>query len=128
MGLHIFIGFLLWGQVPARGGLIQGHPDLLQVWQPPWTRRGEQSDCPIIISVQHLLVDALQPHGLGQLGLVEVVSAQRIPGQGGALAEGRHLGWWVSRGVCVGPSSAGGAPAAVRVAQDLTLRGARPQA
>lgn len=128
MGLYIFIGFLLWGQVPARGGLIQGHPDLLQVWQPPWTRRGEQSGCPIIIPVQHLLVDALQPHGLGQLGLVEVVSAQRIPGQRGALAEGRHLGWGVSRGVCAGPSSPGGAPAAVRMAQDLTLRGARPQA
>lgn len=128
MGLYILIGFLLWGQVPARGGLIQGHPDLLQVWQPPWTRRGEQSGCPIIIPVQHLLVDALQPHGLGQLGLVEVVSAQRIPGQRGALAEGRHLGWGVSRGVCAGPSSPGGAPAAVRMAQDLTLRGARPQA
>lgn len=128
MGLHTFIGFLLWGQVPARGGLIQGHPDLLQVWEPPWPRRGEQSGGPVIISVQHLLVDALQPHGLGQLGLVVVVPAQRIPGQGRALAEGRHLGWGVSRGVCAGPSSAGGAPAAVRVAQELTLRGARPQA
>lgn len=57
------------------------------------------------ISVQHLLVDALQSHGLGQLGLVVAVPAQRIPGQGRALAEGRHLGWGVSRGVCAGPSA-----------------------
>lgn len=88
MGLHIFIGFLLWGQVPARWGLIEGDPDLLQVWEPRWTRRGEQSDCPVIVSVQYFLIDALQPHCLGQLGLVVIVSAQRIPRQRSTLTEG----------------------------------------
>lgn len=88
VGLHIFISFFLWGCVPARWGLVEGYPDLLQVWQPRWTRRGEQGDCPVIVSVQHFLIDALQPHCLGQLGLVVIVSAQRIPRQCGALTEG----------------------------------------
>lgn len=81
MGLHIFIGFLLGGQIPASGGLIERYPNLLQVWEPAWTRRGEQSDRPVIVPVQHFLVDALQPHCLGQLGLVVIVPAQRIPRQ-----------------------------------------------
>lgn len=103
MGLHIFIGFLLWGQVPARGGLVEGYPDLLQVWEPPWTRRREQGDCPVIVPVEHFLIDALQPHCLGQLGLVVIVPAERISRQGRALTEGRHLRWWVRRGMRVGP-------------------------
>lgn len=88
MGLHIFIGSLLRGQVPARRGLVEGYSNLLQIWEPPWTGRGEQSDCPVIVSVQYFLIDALQPHCLGQLGLVVIVPAQRIPRQGRALTEG----------------------------------------
>jgi len=111
-GLHFVSRVSLGTQVPSRGGWVERHPDLLEVGEPRGARRGEQRDRPVKVPVQHFLVDALQAHRLGQLGLVKVVPAEGIPGQGRALAEGGKGCRRMGRGVRVG-SAAGGAPAAV---------------
>lgn len=126
VGLHFLGGVSLGTQVSSRGGWVEGHPDLLEVREPRGTWRGEQRDRPVKVPVQHLLVDALEPHRLRQLGLVKVVPAERVPGQGGAFAEGGEGRRGVGRGVGVG-SAAGRAPAAVRVTQDLALGCTSPQ-
>lgn len=88
VGLHFLSRVSLGAQVSSRGGWVEGHPDLLKVGEPCGARRGEERDRPVKVPVQHFLVDALKPHCFGQMGLIKVVPAKGIAGQGRALAEG----------------------------------------
>lgn len=88
VGLHLLRCVRLGTQVSSGRSWVEGHPNLLQVGEPCGARWGEQRDRPVKVPVQHFLIDALKPHCFGQLGLVKVVPAQGIPGQGRALAEG----------------------------------------
>lgn len=87
-GLRLLSHLSLGAQVSRRGGREEGHSDLLKVREPCRVRRGEERDRPVKVPVQHLLIDTLKPDCFGQLGLIKVVPAKWIPGQGRALAEG----------------------------------------
>lgn len=87
-GLRLLSRLSLGAQVSSRGGWEEGHPDLLEVGEPCGARRREERDRPVKVPVQHLLIDTLEPDCFGQLGLIKVVPAKGIPGQGRALAEG----------------------------------------
>lgn len=107
------------------GRCVDGQGDLADLLHPDRPGRGDQNV--VVLPVQHLLVHALQPHRFGDVCLVVVVPAVWVSGQGGRLGEGAEGGKRRSwRRGCVGPNC-GGAPAAVRVTQNLTFTGAGPQ-
>lgn len=83
------------------GGGVHWDAYVTDLLHPPWPGRGDQDV--VVLPVQHLLVNALQSHRFGDLGLVVVVPAVGVPGQGGRLgetAEGGEGGCWGGR--CVG--------------------------
>lgn len=118
-GLGVIVGAV------CRGGGVNWNTyitDLLHPYRPGW---GHQDV--VVLPVQHFLVHALQPHCFGDVGLVVVVPAMGVPGQGGRLGVAAERGeGWSWRGSHVG-SHCRGAPAAIRVTQDLTFTGAGPQ-
>lgn len=109
----------------CRGGGVHGEGDVADLLHPDGSGRGDHHV--VVLPVQHLLVHALQPHRLGDVSLVVVVPAVGVPGKRsrlGAAAEGGERGGGGGGGV---GSDGRGAPATVRVAQDLAFAGARPQ-
>lgn len=93
--LDVIIGAVCWGGGVNREGYIT---DLLHPHRSGW---GDQNI--VVLSVQHLLVHTLEPHCFGNLGLIVVVPAVGIPGQGGRLGEAAKGGegrCW--RRCCVG--------------------------
>lgn len=104
---------------------VNGDGDFTDLLHPRWSGRGDQDV--VVFAVQDLLVDALQPHRFGDVGLVVVVPAVGVPGQRGRLGQAAEGGEGRGRrGGRVG-SGGRGAPASVRVTQDFTLAGACPQ-
>lgn len=93
--LDVIVGTVCWGGGVNRDGDVT---DLLHPHRPGW---GDQDV--VVLSVQHLLVHALQTCRFGDVGLVVVVPAVGVPGQGGRLGEaaegGEGWGWGWS---CVG--------------------------
>lgn len=93
--LDVIVGAVCWGGSVNRDAYIT---DLLDPSRPGW---GDQNI--VILSVQHLLIHALQPHCFGDVGLVVVVPAVGVPGQGGRLGEAAKGGeGWGRRGSCIG--------------------------
>lgn len=119
VSLDVVVGAVCWGGGVNWDGDVA---DLLHPHRPGW---GDQHV--VVLPVQHLLVHALQPHCFGDVGLVVVVPAVGVPGQGGRLGEAAEGGEGRRRGGSSVGSDSRGAPAAVRVTQDFTLTGARPQ-
>ena len=77
--LDVIVGAVCWGGRVNRDGYIT---DLLDPHRPG---RGDQDV--VVLSVQHLLIHTLQPHCFRDVGLVVVVPAVGVPGQGGRLGE-----------------------------------------
>lgn len=82
--LDVIVGTVCWGGGVDRDGYIA---DLLHPHRPGW---GDQNV--VVLSVQHLLVHALQTHCFGDVGLVVVVPAVGVPGQRGRLGEAAEGG------------------------------------
>lgn len=84
-----------WGGGVNREGYVT---DLLHPHRPGW---GDHHV--VVLPVQHLLIHALQAHCFGDVGLIVVVPAVGVSGQGGRLGEaaegGESRGW---RGGCIG--------------------------
>lgn len=118
------LGLVVVGTV-CGGRRVHGQGDLADLLHPD--RPGRRDQNVVVLPVQHLLVHALQPRRFGDVCLVVVVPAVGVSGQGGRLGEAAEGGKRRSRRRgCVGPNCRG-APAAVRVTQNLTFTGAGPQ-
>ena len=88
--LDVIVGTVCRGWGVNRQGYVA---DLLHPHRP----RGGDQDV-VVLPVQHLLVHALQPHRFGDVGLVVVVPAVGVPGQGGRLGEAAEGGQGRGRG------------------------------
>ena len=104
-GVVVVVGAVCWGGGVNRDCYIT---NLLDPHRPGW---GDQNV--VILSVQHLLIHALQPHCFGDVGLVVVVPAVGVPGQGGCLGEAVEGGEGRGRRGSRVSSYCRGAPAAV---------------
>lgn len=77
--LVIIVGTVCWGRGVNGDAYIA---DLLHPHRSGWSDQNI-----VILPMQHLLVHALQTHSFGDVGLVVVVPAVRIPGQRGRFGE-----------------------------------------
>lgn len=92
--LGVSVGTVCWG------GGVNRERDFTDLLHPHGPGGADQNV--VVLPVQDLLVHALQPHRFGDVGLVVVVPAVGVPGQGCRLGEAAEGGeCWGWRGGCV---------------------------